>query len=64
MSLYSITIYTHAPKPAVNEISSPTIYTDTEDYIVSYCIVLYCMVSLTIVSDLMMAGLTMAETCS
>jgi hypothetical protein len=39
-----------------------TIYTGTGDYIVSYYVVF--MVSLTIVSNLMMAGLTMAETCS
>jgi len=34
MSLNIITNCTHTPKPVVNEISSPTTYTDTDDCIV------------------------------
>ena len=33
MCLNIITNYTHAPIPVVNEISSPTTYTDTDDHI-------------------------------
>jgi hypothetical protein len=47
------------PKPAVNEISSPTTYTDTDDYIV-----LYYIVSLIILSNLMVARSEMIETCN
>jgi len=34
MSLNTITNFTHAPKPFVNEISSPSTYTNTDDYTV------------------------------
>jgi hypothetical protein len=47
------------PKPFVNEISSPSTYTDTDG-----CIILCYVVSLIIVSNLMMVILEMAETCS
>jgi len=50
---------THAPKPVVNEISSPTIHTDTDDYNV-----LHYIIYLIIVSNLMLAKSEMAETCS
>ena len=40
MSLIVVTKCTHdPPKPTVNEISSPTAYTDTDDYIVLHYVI-------------------------
>ena len=39
MSLNIITNCTYAPKPVVDDISSPTAHTDTDDYIVLHYII-------------------------
>jgi uncharacterized membrane protein YagU involved in acid resistance len=61
-AVYIVLSFTNMPlKPAVNEISSLPHYTLTLKIILYHMVF---MVSLTVVSNLMMAELTMAETCS